>query len=129
MIRVKLMSILVNDQNRARRFYTDVLGFRIKHDIPIGEAAWLTLVAPDDAGGVELLLEPAAGHPAAVALQQALYKDGIPLAQLYTEDIAAEFERLSAKGVAFRDEPKAMGPTKFADFDDTCGNLIRLVEG
>ena len=128
MIRVKLMSIMVNDQNRARRFYTDVLGFSIKHDIPIGEAAWLTLVAPDDAEGVELLLEPT-GHAAAVALQQALYKDGIPLAQLYTADIAAEFQRLRAKGVAFRAEPKPMGPTKFADFDDTCGNLIRLVEG
>ena len=128
MIRVKLMSILVGDQDRARRFYTDVLGFSIKHDIPIGGAAWLTLVAPDDAGGVELLLEPT-GHPAAAALQQALYKDGIPLAQLYTDDIAAEFERLRAKGVVFRDEPKAMGPTRFADFDDTCGNFIRLVEG
>jgi len=129
MIRVKLMSILVGDQSRARRFYTDVLGFRIKHDIPLGGAAWLTLVAPDDAGGVELLLEPSTGHPAAVALQQALYKDGIPLAQLYTQDIAAEFARLRAKGVVFRDEPKAMGPTRFADFDDTCGNFIRLVEG
>ena len=128
MIRVKLMSILVNDQNRARRFYTDVLGFRIKHDIPIGGAAWLTLVAPDDPEGVELLLEPT-GHPAAVALQQALHRDGIPLAQLYTDDIAAEFERLRAKEVAFTDQPKTMGPTKFADFDDTCGNLIRLVEG
>ena len=128
MIRVKLMSILVGDQSRARRFYTDVLGFRIKHDIPLGGAAWLTLVAPDDAGGVELLLEPT-GHPAAAALQQALYKDGIPLAQLYTQDIAAEFDRLRAKGVVFRDEPKSMGPTKFADFDDTCGNFIRLVEG
>jgi catechol 2,3-dioxygenase-like lactoylglutathione lyase family enzyme len=128
MIRVKLTSILVNDQARARRFYTNVLGFRIKHDVPLGEAAWLTLVAPDESGGVELLLEPA-GHPAAVALQQALYKDGIPLTQLYTDDLAAEFEHLGAKGVAFRGEPKAMGPTKFADFDDTCGNLIRLVEG
>jgi catechol 2,3-dioxygenase-like lactoylglutathione lyase family enzyme len=128
MIRVKLMSILVGDQSRARRFYTDVLGFRIKHDIPLGGAAWLTLVAPDDAGGVELLLEPT-GHPAAAALHQALYKDGIPLAQLYTQDIAAEFDRLRAKGVVFRDEPKAMGPTRFADFDDTCGNFIRLVEG
>ena len=127
MIRVKLMSILVNDQNRARRFYTDMLGFGIKHDIPLGEASWLTLVAPDDADGVELL-EPT-GHPAAVALQQALYNDGIPLAQLYTEDIAAEFERLRARGVAFRDGLKTMGPTKFADFDDTCGNVIRLVEG
>jgi catechol 2,3-dioxygenase-like lactoylglutathione lyase family enzyme len=128
MIRVKLMSVLVNDQNRARRFSTDALGFSIKHDMPVSEAAWLTLVAPDDAEGVELLLEPT-GHPAAVALQQALCKDGIPLAQLYTEDIAAEFERLRAKGVAFRDEPKTTGPTKFADFDDSCGNLILLVEG
>jgi hypothetical protein len=75
-----------------------------------------------------LLLEPT-GHPAAVALQQALNRDGIPLAQLYTEDIAAEFERLRVKGVAFRDEPKNVGPTKFADFDDTCGSFIRLVEG
>ena len=128
MIRVKLMSILVNDQSRARRFYTDVLGFHIKHDIPLGEAAWLTLVAPDDAGGVELLLEPT-GHPAAAAMQLALYKDGMPLVQLYTEDIAAEFKRLKAQGVAFRGEPKKMGPTTFADFDDTCGNYIRLVEG
>lgn len=128
MIRVKLMSVLVNDQDRARRFYTDALGFRIKHDIPLGEAAWLTLVAPDDAESVEILLEPT-GHPASVGFQQALYKDGMPLAQLYTEDLAAEFKRLKARGVAFRDEPKKMGPTKFADFDDTCGNFIRLVEG
>jgi catechol 2,3-dioxygenase-like lactoylglutathione lyase family enzyme len=128
MIRVKLTSILVNDQNRARRFYTDMLGFSIKHDIPMGEAAWLTLVAPDDANGVEILLEPT-GHPAAVTLQQALYKDGIPLTQLYTENLAAEFERLKAKGVSFKGGPKSMGPMKFADFDDTCGNLIRLVEG
>jgi catechol 2,3-dioxygenase-like lactoylglutathione lyase family enzyme len=128
MIRVKLTSILVNDQQRARRFYTGVLGFEIKHDIPMGEAAWLTLVAPDDRGGVELLLEPT-GHAAAAALQTALYKDGIPLTQLYAQDLDAEFKRLSAKGVAFRAKPKSMGPTKFADFDDTCGNLIRLVEG
>ena len=78
MIRVKLMSILVNDQNRARRFYTDVLGFNVKHDMALGGAAWLTLVTPGDPDGVELLLEPT-GHPAAVALQQALTKDGIPL--------------------------------------------------
>jgi len=122
------MSIMVNDQNRARRFYADVLGLKIKHDISLGEAAWLTLVAPDDPDGVELLLEPT-GHPASVPFQKALYNDGMPLTQLYTEDIAAEFERLRAKGVAFKSEPKAMGPTKYVDFDDTCGNLIRLVEG
>ncbi len=128
MIQVKLMSILVNDQNRARAFYTDTLGFRIKHDIPLGKAAWLTVVAPDDGAGVEILLEPT-GHPASVPYQQALYKDGMPLAQLYTKDVAAEYKRLKARGVAFKDEPKAMGPTKYADFDDTCGNFIRLVEG
>lgn len=128
MLRVKLMSIMVNDQDRARRFYTEMLGFRIKHDIALGEAAWLTLIAPDDADGVELLLEPT-GHPASGPFQQALYKSGTPLAQLYTEDIAAEYERLKAKGVAFCSEPKVMGPTKYVDFDDTCGNFIQLVEG
>lgn len=128
MIRVKLTSIMVDDQDRARRFYTGTLGFSIKHDIPMGGAAWLTLVAPDDPDGVELLLEPT-GHPASATFQQALKKDGIPLTQLYTADIQAEYERLKAKGVAFRGPPKPMGPTKFCDFDDTCGNFIRLVEG
>jgi catechol 2,3-dioxygenase-like lactoylglutathione lyase family enzyme len=128
MIRVKLMSIMVNDQNRARVFYTETLGFKIKHDIPLGEASWLTLVAPDDAEGVEILLEPT-GHKASPPFQQALYKDGMPLAQLYTSDIAAEYERLKAKGVAFKSEPKEMGPVKYVDLDDTCGNFIRLVEG
>jgi catechol 2,3-dioxygenase-like lactoylglutathione lyase family enzyme len=128
MIRVKLMSIMVNDQDRARRFYTEMLGFKIKHDIPMGGAAWLTLTAPDDVAGVELLLEPT-GHPASGPFQQALYKDGMPLTQLYTEDLAAEYARLNAKGVVFKGEIKAMGPTRFVDFDDTCGNLIRLVEG
>jgi catechol 2,3-dioxygenase-like lactoylglutathione lyase family enzyme len=128
MIRVKLTSIMVNDQNRARSFYTEKLGFEIKHDIPLGGASWLTLVAPDDANGVEILLEPT-GHAASLPFQEALYKDGVPLTQLYTENLAAEVERLKGKGVAFRGEIKEMGPTKFADFDDTCGNFIRLVEG
>lgn len=128
MIRVKLMSIMVNDQNRARSFYTDTLGFKIKHDIPLGPAAWLTIVAPEDPDGVEILLEPT-GHAAATPFQQALYKDGMPLAQLYTADVAAEYEKLKDKGVVFRSEPKEMGPTKYVDFDDTCGNFIRLVEG
>ena len=128
MIRVKLTSIMVNDQDRARRFYTEKLGFKIKHDIPMGAAAWLTLVAPDDEAGVELLLEPT-GHPAAPTFQQALYKDGIPLTQLYTADLAAEVARLKAKGVAFKGEIRPAGPTRFIDLDDTCGNLIRLIEG
>jgi catechol 2,3-dioxygenase-like lactoylglutathione lyase family enzyme len=128
MIRAKLMSIMVNDQNRARSFYTDKLGFKIKHDIPLGPAAWLTLVAPDDPEGVEILLEPT-GHAAAAPFQRALYKDGMPLAQLYTADIAADYEKLKGKGVVFKSEPKEMGPTKYVDLDDTCGNFIRLVEG
>lgn len=128
MIRVKLTSIMVKDQDRARRFYTEMLGFRIKHDIPMGGASWLTLTAPDDAEGVEILLEPT-GHAASVPFQEALYKDGIPLTQLYSENLAAEVDRLKAKGVVFRGEIKEMGPTKFIDFDDTCGNFIRLVEG
>jgi catechol 2,3-dioxygenase-like lactoylglutathione lyase family enzyme len=128
MIRVKLMSIMVNDQNRARTFYTEKLGFSIKHDIPLGEAAWLTLTAPDDPKGVEILLEPT-GHPASAPFQQALYNDGMPLVQLYTRDVAGEYARLTARGVQFKSEPKSMGPTKYVDFDDTCGNFIRLVEG
>lgn len=128
MIRVKLMSIVVNDQARARAFYTEKLGFAIKHDIPIGGAFWLTVVAPDDPDGVELLLEPG-GIPAAAEMQKALYRDGIPLTQLYTSDIKAEYARLKERGVALKSEPKAMGPTWFTDFDDTCGNFIRLVEG
>lgn len=128
MIKVKLTSIMVDDQDKARRFYTEVLGFAIKHDVPMGGASWLTLVAPDAPDGVELLLEPT-GHPASVTFQQALYQDGMPLTQLYTQDLREEHRRLAALGVAFRSEPKQMGDTLFADFDDTCGNIIRLVEG
>jgi catechol 2,3-dioxygenase-like lactoylglutathione lyase family enzyme len=128
MIRVKLTSIMVNDQNRARAFYTEKLGFAIKHDIPIGDAAWLTLTAPDDADGVELLLEPM-GHAAAKAFQEALYADGIPLTQLYTADIREEYARLKDRGVQLKGEPQSMGPTIFVDFDDTCGNYIRLIQG
>jgi catechol 2,3-dioxygenase-like lactoylglutathione lyase family enzyme len=128
MISVKLTSIMVDDQDRARRFYVDKLGFVIKHDIAMGGANWLTLTAPDAPDGVELLLEPT-GHPASVTFQAALYRDGIPLTQLYTADLQVEYARLTALGVAFRSEPKAMGPARFVDFDDTCGNLIRLVEG
>ena len=129
MIRVKLKSILVNDQNRARAFYTEKLGFKIKHDIPMGAANWLTLTAPDDPGGVELLLEPNFGIAEAKAMTEALYAKGMPQTQLYTSDIQSEYESLKAKGVAFKAPPVPMGPTVFADFDDTCGNFIRLVQG
>ena len=129
MIRVKLTSILVNDQARARAFYTEKLGFKIKHDIPIGEAAWLTLTAPDDEDGVELLLEPVHGLAEAVTMTQKMYEIGMPQAQLYTANLKTEYEALKARGVVFKAPPAAMGPTLFADFDDTCGNYIRLVQG
>jgi len=129
MIRVKLTSILVNDQNRARAFYTEKLGFKIKHDIPCGDAFWLTLTAPDDQSGVELLLEANSGVAEAKAMTEALYAKGVPQTQLYTADLAAEYEALKAKGVAFKAPPAEMGPTLFADFDDTCGNYIRLLQG
>ena len=130
MIRVKLTSILVNDQARARAFYTEKLGFKIKHDLPCGpDVFWLTLTAPDDPDGVELLLEPDSGVAEARALSEALYARDIPKTQLYTADIAAEYEALKAKGVVFKAPPAEMGPTLYADFDDTCGNWIRLLQG
>src|SRR5215813_9462082 len=116
MIRVKLMSILVNDQNKARAFYAEKLGFKIKHDIPMGGASWLTLTAPDDPDGVELLLEPVHGIAEAVAMTKKVREMGMPQAQLYTADINAEYAALNAKGVAFKDAPRAMGPTLYADF-------------
>lgn len=127
MIRIKLTSIMVDDQNRAREFYTEVLGFTIKHDIPMGEANWLTLVSPENPDGVELLLEPL-GHPAAAPFQKAIYDSGVPCTQLYTDNIQEEYLRLLDKGVTFKEAPKPMGPILYADFDDTCGNLIRLVQ-
>jgi catechol 2,3-dioxygenase-like lactoylglutathione lyase family enzyme len=130
MIRVKLTSILVNDQNRARAFYTEKLGFKVKHDLPCGpDVFWLTLTAPDDPDGVELLLEPNSGVAEAKTLSEALYARDIPKTQLYTADIAAEYEALKTKGVAFKAPPAQMGPTLYADFDDTCGNWIRLLQG
>lgn len=128
MIRVKLTSILVNDQARARAFYAEKLGFEIKHDLPCGDVFFLTLTAPDDLNGIELLLEPNTGVPEAKAMTEALYARDIPQAQLYTADIAAEYAALKAKGVAFKAPPAQMGTTLYADFDDTCGNWIRLVQ-
>jgi catechol 2,3-dioxygenase-like lactoylglutathione lyase family enzyme len=128
MIRVKLISIIVDDQAKARSFYTEKLGFRIKHDVPVGDANWLTVVPPDDPDGVQVLLEPAS-VPEAAALQKALHKEGTPLTQLYTSDLRREYEALKGRGVVFKGQPERMGPTLYADFDDTCGNFIRLVEG
>lgn len=127
MIRIRLTSVMVNDQDKARRFYTEKLGFVIKHDIPMGGASWLTVVSPADPDGVELLLEPT-GHPAAAPFQKALFNDGIPLTALAVDDIQTEYERLKGLGVVFKSEPTPMGPTTIAVFDDTCGNYIQLYQ-
>ncbi|MFF9755161.1 VOC family protein [Streptomyces sp. NPDC014344] len=125
-MKIHLTSVLVDDQTQALRFYTDVLGFVKKHDVPVGEKdRWLTVVSPEDPDGTELLLEPA-GHPAAKAYREALAADGIPLTQFAVDDVRAEYERLREHGVRFTQEPLEMGPVTTAVFDDTCGNLIQI---
>jgi catechol 2,3-dioxygenase-like lactoylglutathione lyase family enzyme len=126
-MRIKLTSIMVDDQDKARTFYTGVLGFRKKHDIPVGEYKWLTVVSPEGPGDLELALEPNA-NPAGRAFQEAMFAQGIPLAAFEVADIAAEYARLKAHGVAFTREPTPMGPVTIAVFADTCGNLIQLYQ-
>lgn len=125
-MRIRLTSIFVDDQRAALAFYTDVLGFTKHHDIPLGDAAWLTVVSPEDPDGPELLLEPA-GHPAVKPYRDALVKDGIPLVQFAVDDVAAEHERLVARGVTFTQPPTDAGPVTVAVLDDTCGNLVQIV--
>jgi len=124
-MRINLTSVWVDDQDRALRFYTDVLGFVKKADVPVGEHRWLTVVSPDEPNGVELLLEPDA-HPAARPLKEAFVADGMPFTSFAVNDTKAEFKRLQARGVHFTQEPTEMGPVMTAVFDDTCGNLIQI---
>ncbi|MFE6667385.1 VOC family protein [Streptomyces sp. NPDC057697] len=125
-MKIHLTSVFVDDQTEALRFYTEVLGFVKKHDVPLGgKDRWLTVVSPDEPGGTELLLEPA-GHPAVRPYRDLLVKDGIPLAQFAVADVRAEYERLRGLGVRFTQEPMEMGPVTTAVFDDTCGNLIQI---
>jgi catechol 2,3-dioxygenase-like lactoylglutathione lyase family enzyme len=126
-MKIGLTSVLVDDQEKALRFYTDVLGFRKKTEIPMGEHRWLTVVSPEAPDGVELVLEPDA-HPAARPFKDALVADGIPYTAFFVDDVAAEFERLRDLGVVFTQEPAQMGPVTTAVFDDTCGNLIQIVQ-
>jgi catechol 2,3-dioxygenase-like lactoylglutathione lyase family enzyme len=126
-MRIHLSSILVDDQDTALRFYTEVLGFEKKTDIPLGEHRWLTVVSPEDPNGIELVLEPDA-HPAAKPFKEALVTDGIPFTSFAVDDIAAEFERLRELGVRFIQEPVHMGPVTTAVLDDTCGNLIQIAQ-
>lgn len=124
-MRITVTSVHVDDQDKALRFYTDVLGFVKKTDVPAGEYRWLTVVSPEQPDGVELLLEPS-DHPAARAYKEALVADGIPFTSFAVDDVQAEFDRLRGLGVAFVQEPAEMGPVTTAVFDDTCGNLIQI---
>jgi catechol 2,3-dioxygenase-like lactoylglutathione lyase family enzyme len=124
-MRINLASVWVDDQEKALRFYTDVLGFVKKNDVPAGEHRWLTVVSPEDPDGVELLLEPAE-HPAAGPLKEALVADGIPFTSFAVDDVQKEYERLTGLGVRFTQEPTEMGPVTTAVLDDTCGNLIQI---
>ncbi len=125
-MRIYVTSVFVDDQAQALDFYTNTLGFQKKQDIPLGGASWLTVVSPDAPDGTELLLEPS-GHPAVTPYKSALVEDGIPAASFAVDDVAAEFDRLRAKGVRFTQEPMTMGGVTTAVFDDTCGNLIQIV--
>lgn len=126
-MKIKLNSIFVDDQNKALKFYTEVLGFKKSKDLPAGEFRWLTVVSPEGPGDVELVLEPNA-NPAAKTFQEELFKQGIPLTAFEVDDIHAEHAKLKADGVIFTMEPTAMGDVTIAIFSDTCGNLIQLYQ-
>ncbi|GAA3387082.1 VOC family protein [Streptomyces roseoviridis] len=125
-MKIHLTSVFVDDQEKALRFYTDVLGFVQKHDVPLGKDRWITVVSPEEPNGTELLLEPS-GHPAVQPYKTALVHDGIPAASFAVDDVRAEYERLRGLGVFFTQEPLEMGSVTTAVLDDTCGNLIQIV--
>lgn len=126
-MKIVVTSVFVDDQDKALSFYTDVLGFEKKKDISMGEFRWLTVVSPQDPNGTELLLEPDA-HPAAKPFKEALVEDGIPYTSFSVDDVKADFERLSGRGVRFTQPPTDMGAVTTAVFDDTCGNLIQIAQ-
>jgi catechol 2,3-dioxygenase-like lactoylglutathione lyase family enzyme len=124
---IKLTSLMVDDQTKALRFYTEVLGFKKGKEFPAGEYRWITVVSPDGPPDVELSLEPNV-NPAAKTFQKAMFDQGIPLAAFEVRDMRAEFERLTSLGVAFTREPAPAGPVITATFSDTCGNLIMIYQ-
>ena len=125
-MKIYITSVFVDDQDKALRFYTEVLGFEKKDEVPLGAARWLTVVSPQEPDGPELLLEPDS-HPAVRPYKEALVADGIPAASFAVADVSAEVERLQGLGVKVTQEPVQMGPVVTAVFDDTCGNLIQIV--
>jgi len=126
-IRIKLTSVFVDDQDKALKFYTEVLGFVKKRDIPVGKAKWLTVVSPAEPDGPELLLEPS-DNPATKTFKKAIFEQGIPFTAFAVDDVRKEYERMKSLGVVFRTEPMKMGGTTIAVFEDTCGNLIQLFQ-
>lgn len=126
-MKIKLTSVFVSDQEKALKFYTEVLGFVKKADVPLGKFKWLTVVSADEPNGTELLLEPN-DNPAAKTYQEAIFKQGIPAAAFAVEDIQKEFQRMKKLGVNFKTEPTNMGPVTIAVFNDTCGNLIQIIQ-
>lgn len=126
-MRIVITSVFVDDQQQALEFYTNVLGFKQKTDIPMGEHRWLTVVSSDDDDGVELLLEPSS-HPAVSPFKAALVRDGIPFTSFGVEDIASEHKRLTELGVEFTQPPTKMGEVTTAVLNDTCGNLIQIAQ-
>jgi predicted enzyme related to lactoylglutathione lyase len=126
-MKIKWNSVYVDDQDKALKFYTEVLGFAKKTEVPVGEFKWLTVVSPEEPEGTELVLEPNQ-NPAAKSYQAAIFQQGIPLTAFAVEDIQKEYERMKKRGVVFKMEPTQAGPATAAVFEDTCGNLIQLVQ-
>lgn len=128
-MKIKLTSVSIDHYDNALKFYTEVLGFVVKHDIPLGEGArWITVVSPEEPDGTELLLEPNASYPAMKALKESLMKDGIPFTAFQVKDVQSEYERMQKLGVEFTMEPTNMGTTTAAILNDTCGNLIQIYQ-
>jgi predicted enzyme related to lactoylglutathione lyase len=128
-MKIKLSSVSIDDYDKALKFYTEMLGFMKKRDIPLGEGArWITVVSPEEPEGTELLLEPNADYPAMKALKESLMQDGIPFTAFQVGDVQAEYERMKDLGVEFTMEPTDMGMTSAAVLNDTCGNLIQIYQ-
>ncbi len=126
-MRIYVTNIFVDDQTKALDFYTRKLGFELKNDVPVGEHRWLTVVSKEEPGGTELLLEPS-DHRAVAPYKNALVEDGIPAASFQVDDLETEYKRLEAAGVRFTQRPMDEGPVRMAVLDDTCGNLIQLIQ-
>lgn len=127
-MKIRLESVFISDIDKALAFYTDVLGFVKKKDIPMGDTRFVTVVSPDEPDAAELMLEPCGEHPATKAFKKAIYKEGIPLAAFLVDDIAKEYQRLTKLGVKFRSTPQRHGSESMATLDDTCGNLIMIYQ-